>query len=94
MSEDIDFYTATMAQLYAKQGHLNKSAAIYRHLLAQEPGRQDIRDALAEVDAKRLNNVDKNEAEIVLLVEKWIDLVLAANRLKTMKEILRKLGDN
>ena len=91
MSEDIDFYTATMAKLYAKQGHLDKSAVIYRYLLAQEPDRQDLRDALAEIEAKRSTGVDKHEAEIVLLMERWIDLVLAENRLKTLREIHRKL---
>lgn len=94
MSEDIDFYTATMAKLYAKQGHLDKSVVIYRYLLAQEPDRQDLRDALAEIEAKRSTGVDKHEAEIALLMERWINLVLAENRLKSLREIHRKLNDS
>jgi len=90
MNEDVDFYTATMAKLYAKQGHIDKCVEIYRYLLAREPGRQDLREALDEIEAKRLTGVDKNEAEIVLLMEKWIGLVLAANQLKMLKEIQRK----
>lgn len=93
MSEDIDFYTETMAKIYAKQGYLDKSAEIYRHLLAQDPGRQDVRDALAEIEAKSAADVDKTEAEIVLLFNTWIDLIFGIRRLKILKKIQRQLGD-
>jgi hypothetical protein len=93
MGEDIDFYTETMAKIYAKQGHPDKSAKIYRYLLDQEPGRQDLCDALAEIEAKIAADVDKKKAEIVFLFNTWIDLFLGTRRLKILKKIQRQLGD-
>ena len=37
MNQDVDIYTETMAEVYADQGHWEKVADIYRHLLATEP---------------------------------------------------------
>ena len=45
-------YTATMAKLYADQGYWRKAADIYRHLVHQNPYRQDFKDALASAEAQ------------------------------------------
>ena len=52
MGKETDFYTATMARVYSEQGHWHKAAEIYRHLLAQEPVREDYLAALAEMEKK------------------------------------------
>ena len=48
MEKETDFYTGTMAKVYAGQGHWDKAAEIYRHLLRMEPERTDYLEALAE----------------------------------------------
>ena len=58
MQNETDFYTATMARVYAEQGHWDKSAEIYRYLLKQEPERVDYLEALA---SKGLERIDKHE---------------------------------
>jgi cytochrome c-type biogenesis protein CcmH/NrfG len=49
MEKETDFYTGTMAKVYADQGHWDKTAEIYRHLLRLEPERIDYLEALAEL---------------------------------------------
>ena len=92
MNDNIDFYTATMAALYAKQGHLEKAAEIYRYLLKDEPGRQDIIEALADIEAVLYGDDKAGEAEIALLINKWVDLVLDAHRVKALKRVRKKLS--
>ena len=48
------FNTVSMASLCARQGYLEESAAIYLCLLEQEPSREDVKAALAEVQARLL----------------------------------------
>ena len=52
MIPDNDFKTATMARVYSSQGHYEKAAEIYKHLLECEPDRQDLAMALAGVEKK------------------------------------------
>lgn len=46
--------TVTMAEIYASQGHADKAAQIYRRLLAQEPGRADYAQRLAQLTGQSL----------------------------------------
>jgi tetratricopeptide (TPR) repeat protein len=41
--------TATMAEIYAGQGHTEQAAAIYQRILAGDPSRDDIRQRLNEL---------------------------------------------
>jgi Tfp pilus assembly protein FimV len=50
MTDKPDFYTKTMAKVYADQGYLTKAAEIYRFLLKQEPDRQDLPDRQSLID--------------------------------------------
>lgn len=52
MTDNALFYTESMAQLCARQGHLEKSAEIYRHLLEKEPAREDLKQALEDIEAR------------------------------------------
>lgn len=45
------FATATVADLYVRQGHLDKAQTIYRELLDAQPDDQSLRERLAQVDA-------------------------------------------
>ncbi|MCG2754002.1 MAG: hypothetical protein L6247_00270 [Desulfobacteraceae bacterium] len=88
MTDNPDFYTKTMAKVYAGQGYLSKAAEIYRFLLKQEPDRQDIIDELSEIDRKLS---EKAQSDPVLLLSKWIDLELKYNNLKKLKNIRNAL---
>lgn len=49
--DDGDLLTRTMAELYVKQGLVDEATAIYRELLADRPADEDLRQALAELEA-------------------------------------------
>jgi len=91
MSEDIDVYTSTMAKIYADQGHFEKAAEIYRFLLKQEPDRQDLIEALSQIERKFFSNEKKDHGALVSLFAKWFDLALCGNRLQTLRRIQRQL---
>ena len=94
MTDHPDFYTKTMAKVYANQGYLTKAAEIYRFLLKQEPDRQDLPDRQSLID--ELSEIEKKLSEKapddpVLLLSKWIDLMLKYNDLKKLKNIRNAL---
>jgi len=75
-------YTATMAKLYADQGYWRKAADIYRHLVRQNPHRQDFKDALASAEAQIEGQSRPNWRELRLLVNEWISLQKEYSRRK------------
>ena len=76
------FYTVTMAELYARQGYLRKAARIYGHLIDKEPGRADLRKTLAGIEKKIAKQTGPTRKELGLLVREWADLI---NRQKELK---------
>jgi len=51
-ADDGDLLTRTMAQLYEKQGLVEEAAAIYKELLSDRPGDQEILAALARLETR------------------------------------------
>lgn len=90
MSDDKLFYTKTMAKIYADQGNYEKAAEIYRYLLEHGPDRQDLIDALSEVE-KRL--FDKYPEDLVKLLSKWVDLLLKHYGLQKLKKLQNYLRE-
>ena len=89
MTDNPDIYTKTMAKVYANQGYLTKAAEIYRFLLKQDPGGQDLPDRQSLID--ELSKIEKKLSEKapddpVLLLSKWIDLMLRYNGLQKLKK--------
>lgn len=76
------FYTVTMAKLYADQGYLRKAARVYRQLLRKEPGREDLRLALEEIERKIGNQTHPSRKELGLLLKEWVGLLKKQNALK------------
>lgn len=76
------FYTVTMAELYARQGYLRKAARIYSHLIEKEPGREDLRKTLAGIEKKIEQQTGPTRKELVLLVKEWADLINQQKELK------------
>jgi hypothetical protein len=87
--EDDVFYTRTMAKVYADQGNLGKAAEIYNYLLKQEPGRQDLMDALSEIESR---GFDKDRKNLFMLFNEWIDLLLKLNEIQKLKNLKRFIG--
>ena len=69
------YYTVTMAELYARQGYLRKAARIYRHLLEEAPDREDLRGALDELVDKIEQQSGPTRKELGLLIREWADLI-------------------
>ncbi len=90
MIEDDVFYTKTMAKVYDDQGKYEKAARIYQYLLKREPGRQDLIDAISELEKKRFGN---NLERPVALFIQWIDLLITSNGLKKLKQLQSHLND-
>ena len=87
IKEDV-FYTKTMAKVYADQGQLEKAVEIYLYLLKKEPDRQDLIDAIAEIDIKRL---EKDPGRLGDLLSVWLDLLLRHGRLQQLKKLKTSL---
>ena len=89
MDKETDFYTGTMAKVYAGQGHWDKAAEIYRHLLRMETERTDYLEALAEAE-RMLSATAKRPAEdLAPLFQQWIDLMLKYKNLQRLRRLKR-----
>lgn len=91
MTNDAEFLTATMAGILINQGHFEKAIDIYRHLLAVEPGREDYLQALSELEEKIKNRPQKKLADLIPLLEKWIDLSLNYHNIQKLKKMRMRL---
>ncbi|HIJ55986.1 MAG TPA: hypothetical protein HPQ03_07665 [Deltaproteobacteria bacterium] len=89
---DVEFHTATMARVYAQQGHFQKAAEIYRHILSNEPDRQDIATELSMVEQKSADmeqeqEKDTRESDLVYLFQKWFQTAARHRRIETLKRL-------
>ena len=90
MNREVDIYTETMAKVYGAQGHWSEAVRIYRHLLAQEPQRQDLAQALADAENMMAKSHPKNSQRLVPLFEEWIELLFKAEKLKKLKRLKKR----
>lgn len=87
MNNQTDFYTKTMAKLYAEQGYFVKASEIYRYLLKHNPESLELNDLLSGVE-KKLNEKEKKHKEILeKLFRKWVYLQLSYNRMQKLKKL-------
>ena len=85
MENETDFYTGTMAKVYAGQGHWDKAAEIYRHLLRVEPERTDYLEALAEAERMLSATRKQSVEDLPSLFHEWIDLMLKYKNLQRLR---------
>ena len=90
MSRDIGIYTETMAKVYAAQGHWEKAAEIYRHLLSGAPTRKDLVHALADAEKKIPKESDMNPEQLVPLFREWIELLFRRQKLQKLRNMRYK----
>jgi hypothetical protein len=88
MKREDQFYTLTMARVYAGQGYFEKAADIYRHLLAREPGRGDLAQALAEAEQAAQENRKSDHDRLVALFVRWFDLTAGRRRIDRLERVL------
>jgi hypothetical protein len=91
VNREVDIYTETMARVYGAQGHWSEAVKIYRHLLAQEPQRQDLAQALAYAENMMADSQSKNPQRLEPLFEEWIELLFKAEKLKKLKKLKKML---
>ena len=91
MNEKLDIYTETMAKVYARQGHWDKVAKIYRHLLTAEPERLDYADALAEAEAKMEELARKTPEKLIPLFREWIDRLFKSEEMQKLKKLKNRM---
>ena len=89
MEKETDFYTGTMAKVYAGQGHWDKAAEIYRYLLRREPERTDYLEALAEAERMSKTTASEEARDLALLFHEWIDLMLKYKNLQKLRRLKR-----
>jgi tetratricopeptide (TPR) repeat protein len=87
MVETKDLNTVTMARIYEKQGLYDNAAEIYNTLLKKNPERQDISDAIAELEIKRSANGTRLKKSLVSLFVRWFDLALCYNRIVLLRNL-------
>ena len=89
-----DIQTVTMADLYIKQGHLDKAYHIYRTILLKAPDSPIIRAKLVKVkklmESKQQEELDKKKLEA--LREREPKPVMAAEQSDTMKDNMKRLN--
>lgn len=93
MADNTDFYTVTMAKIYAEQGHFNRAEEIYRYLLSVEPGRQDLVKELESVRQQAAKSGMKSLASLEPLIREWIKLLLKFKNVQKLKGISGKEPD-
>ena len=89
MEKETDFYTATMAKVYAGQGHWDKAAEIYRYLLRMEPERTDYLEALAQAEKMSKTTGSPAARDLAPLFHQWIDLMLKYKNLQKLRRLKR-----
>ena len=87
MEKETEFYTATMAKVYADQGHYEKAAEIYRYLLKQAPARDDYLEALAEVEKEMTLSGNQSADKLSPLFHQFFDLMLKFRNLQKLRKL-------
>jgi hypothetical protein len=91
MSNEVEFYTETMAKIYVDQGYFEKAAEIYRHLLKAAPDRPELIEALDQVEGKIFSLQRKRLKDTVPLLAQWIDLLLRYRNVRKLRRLKEKI---
>lgn len=91
MAQQRQHYTLTMARLLAEQGHWQGAVDIYRHLVRENPDREELSAALAEAERRLRDPSQKTAADLVPLFEEWISLVFKSQRMRRLRQLQKKI---
>lgn len=108
MTDRVEFYTETLAGIYASQGHLDKAIEIYKYLLTKTPESETIQSALSDAETRKASceaemmkrrpqdgsPEEKSLASLDSLIEEWIHLLLRVGRIRKLKAFQSRLKSN
>ncbi|MFZ0613559.1 MAG: hypothetical protein WAM73_15075 [Desulfobacterales bacterium] len=81
--------TATMAKIYAGQGHYDMAAEVYRHLLREDPDRRDWADALGMIETKLAAQARSRVRD---RLAEFITVMLSCRRLMDLHQMRRPVA--
>jgi hypothetical protein len=82
-----DEFTLTMAQVYAGQGHWKKAVEIYRHLVMEQPEREDLRQALKDAEEALVAQGRSQLDELAPLLQTWLKLQIRCHQMKRLQQL-------
>ncbi len=91
--EDPLFYTETMARLLVRQGKRRQAAEIYRHLLARNDRRPEIRQALAGLEKQLAKGRSEHQQATAELFGRWTELMLRLHNTRRLAGCLNALKE-
>jgi hypothetical protein len=91
-SSGVELDSTTMAEIYAKQGHYGKSAAMYRRLLRLSPGNDLLRKRLSELTKLEREQRDADLVVDTAAVEKLETVEIIDRQIRFYSDLLSRLG--
>lgn len=88
---ELPIRTATMAKIFAQQGHYDEAIEIYRHLLDKDPDRMDLSEALARTEEKRAQKIASTPSDTGSVLANYIGLLLNYRQLLDLQDLQRQL---
>lgn len=82
-----DEFTLTMAQVYAGQGHWKKAVEIYRHLVMEQPEREDLRQALKAAEEALVAQGRSQLDGLAPLLQTWLKLQIRCHQMKRLQQL-------
>lgn len=88
--------SATLGQLYLKQGHLEEAADIFRQVLARDPGNSAARAGLAQLEDRRTKRLTASDLLAVRTANSQVPEGLTAKKILVLGNYLKHLraGDD
>lgn len=87
MALDSNEYTLTMARVYAGQGHWGNAVEIYRHLVEEQPDREDLLKALQLAQEQLEAQGVKRLEDLSPLLNTWLKLLTRVHQLEKLSKI-------
>ncbi|MCX7831126.1 MAG: hypothetical protein N2445_08765, partial [Acidobacteria bacterium] len=80
--------TATLADLYEKQGYPEKAIEIYQHILLKEPEREDIRKRIEKLKKEMLGMEAQDDVGVV-----DVKSALRGKRIEALRSWLKRIRE-
>ena len=88
---DLPIKTATMAKIFAQQGHYDEAIEIYQYLLSKDPDQEDLADALARTVEKRDKELATGPRDILWILSNYVGLLLNFRQFLDLQDFQRQI---
>ena len=88
---DLPIKTATMAKIFAQQGHYDEAIEIYHYLLSKDPDQEDLADALARTVEKRDEELATGPHDILSILSNFVGLLLNFRQFLDLQDLQRQI---